>query len=57
MKKKYPVFLDELASLCEKIYINAGTKGLQIVLAPADLVRICEAQLCDVTKSALSNPS
>jgi Cys-tRNA(Pro)/Cys-tRNA(Cys) deacylase len=54
MKKKYPVFLDELASLCDKIYVNAGAKGLQIVLAPADLVRICDAQLCDVSKNASS---
>jgi Cys-tRNA(Pro)/Cys-tRNA(Cys) deacylase len=51
MKKKYPVFLDELATLCEKIYVNAGAKGLQMVLSPADLQRICEAQLYDLSKN------
>lgn len=50
MKKKYPVFVDELASLCERIYVNAGAKGLQIVLTPADLVAICQARLCDIVK-------
>ena len=53
MKKKYPVFLDELSSLCEKIYVNAGAKGLQMVLAPADLQQICEARLCDLIKNTV----
>jgi Cys-tRNA(Pro)/Cys-tRNA(Cys) deacylase len=49
MKKKYPVFVDETASLFERIYVNAGMRGLQIVLSPVDLVRACEGKLVELT--------
>ena len=50
MKKKYPTFIDETATLCERIYVSAGMRGQQIILAPDDLLRYTEARYADLTK-------
>ena len=42
-KKAYPVFLDESAILQERIYVRAGQRGVQLLLAPDDLVRAAHA--------------
>ena len=42
-KKNYPVYLDERALTLEKISISAGQRGMQIVLAPKDLVKAVNA--------------
>lgn len=44
MKKPYPVFIDESVILFEQIAVSAGIRGLQILLAPEDLIRQCNAQ-------------
>jgi Cys-tRNA(Pro)/Cys-tRNA(Cys) deacylase len=38
-KKDYPVYLDELAEVCDVISVSAGIRGLQILLAPDDYIR------------------
>ena len=38
MKKPYPTFIHESAILYDYIYISAGVRGLQIRIAPADLI-------------------
>ena len=50
MKKKYPTYIDETAQLCDKIYVSAGMRGQQIILAPDDLLRCVEAAYADLTK-------
>ena len=50
MKKKYPTWIDETAVLCDKIYVSAGTRGQQIILAPDDLAACVEAEYADLTK-------
>jgi len=47
-KKPYPVYLDETAVLWDVISVSAGMRGLQMLLAPADLVRIAEAHECAI---------
>lgn len=47
-KKDYPVFLDSRALTQEKISISAGLRGMQIILAPADLVRATNAKVADL---------
>jgi Cys-tRNA(Pro)/Cys-tRNA(Cys) deacylase len=42
-KRDYPVYVDETAELFEVISVSAGTRGLQILLAPADYLRITKA--------------
>lgn len=44
-KKAYPVYVDETIELFDRISISAGARGLQILLAPADFVRIAGAQI------------
>jgi Cys-tRNA(Pro)/Cys-tRNA(Cys) deacylase len=48
MKKTFPTWLDEMATALERIYVNAGTRGLQIIVAPADLLRATGARLADL---------
>ena len=50
MKKKYPTWIDETAVLCDKIYVSAGARGQQIILAPDDLAACVEAEYADLTK-------
>ena len=50
MKKKYPTWIDETAQLCDKIYVSAGMRGQQIIIAPDDLLNCVEAQYADLTK-------
>lgn len=38
MKKPFPTFVHESALLYETIYVSAGVRGLQLCLAPQDLI-------------------
>ena len=49
-KKNYPVFLDARALTLEKISISAGQRGMQIVLAPNDLVKAVDATVAELVK-------
>ena len=49
MKKKLRTWVDEMASAFDRIYVNAGARGLQVILSPADLCRAAEAELADLT--------
>ena len=48
MKRQYKTFIDELATLYEKICISAGQRGLQIIISPEDLAKACDAQFVDL---------
>lgn len=50
-KKSYPVFIDESIELFDRISVSAGTRGLQILLAPADYLRAAQARIADLTRS------
>jgi Cys-tRNA(Pro)/Cys-tRNA(Cys) deacylase len=47
-KRKVPTVFDETAELFDRIYLNAGQRGLLLALAPADAVRAAEAELADL---------
>lgn len=47
-KKRLPVVLDETAELFETIFCSGGRRGLEIELAPGDLVRVLEARVADI---------
>lgn len=49
MKKLYPTWIDETALLHERIYVSAGVRGMQMLLAPQDLAALVEAEFADVT--------
>ncbi len=49
MKKKFPTFIHETLELFDKVYVSAGIRGLQIEIAPKDLIRACDATVSDLT--------
>jgi Cys-tRNA(Pro)/Cys-tRNA(Cys) deacylase len=51
-RKPYPVFVDETAELWPVIGVSGGQRGLEILLAPGDLVRVTGARLADIARPA-----
>ncbi len=49
MKKRFPTFIDSSCEPFDYIYISAGVRGLQLQLAPSDLVAYVDATLCSLT--------
>jgi Cys-tRNA(Pro)/Cys-tRNA(Cys) deacylase len=49
MKKQFPTFIDETAELFETIGISAGMRGMQVFLAPAELIAFTGAAAADLT--------
>ncbi len=49
-KKTYPVYLDETAQLFDVISISAGVRGLQILIAPDDYIRVTNASIVALAK-------
>ena len=47
-KRKVPTALDETAELYDRIYINAGQRGLLLSIAPADAVRAADMIVADL---------
>ena len=45
MKKPLPTFIHESALLYDYIYVSAGVRGLQLRIAPEDLIRFVQAQI------------
>jgi Cys-tRNA(Pro)/Cys-tRNA(Cys) deacylase len=44
-KKAYPVFADETIELWDVISVSAGMRGAQILIAPADYLRVTNATI------------
>ncbi len=49
-KKALPTVVDESALEFPTVLVSAGRRGLQVELAPADLVRLTAALVADVTR-------
>ena len=50
MKKQFPTYIDETAILFDKIFVNAGIRGLQVILSPNDLATYISASFQDLVK-------
>ena len=50
-KKEYPVYADETIELWEVISISAGVRGTQILIAPADYLRVTNASLGEIARA------
>lgn len=48
MKRKFRTFIDETVLLCDFICISGGQRGIQIKLKPDDLIKACDAVVCDL---------
>lgn len=49
MKKPFPTFFHTTCNDFEHIYVSAGLRGLQLKMAPADLVAFVGATVADIT--------
>lgn len=49
MKKLFPTHIDETACLFERIYVSAGRRGAQLIIAPDDLIKYLHADYADLT--------
>jgi Cys-tRNA(Pro)/Cys-tRNA(Cys) deacylase len=47
-KKRLPFVLDETATGFGTIYVSAGKRGLEIELAPGDLIKLCNAKTANI---------
>lgn len=50
VKKRYPLYIDESVNKLDPVCISAGRRGLQIFLKGADLVRVTEAKLAEISR-------
>jgi len=50
MKKKYPTFIDEIATLFDRVYVSAGLRGQQLIINPEDLRAYTDGTFADLTK-------
>lgn len=53
MKKAYPNYIDESCLIFDFIYISAGARGMQIKIAPEDLISLTNMTVGDFTCSTL----
>ena len=49
-KKDYPVFVDETLELFDVVAVSAGVRGTQIVLAPADYLRVTQGKVGPISR-------
>ena len=48
MKRRYPTLIDERCMLYDRIFISGGRRGIQLVLAPSDLIRHTGARVAPI---------
>ncbi|MES9540265.1 Cys-tRNA(Pro) deacylase [Actinomadura sp. NPDC000600] len=49
-RRRLPTVVDASASALATVYVSAGRRGLQIELAPADLVRLTGARVAEIAR-------
>ncbi len=49
-RKRLPMVIDSSVHQFDTVYVSAGRRGLQVELAPADLVRLTGAGLGDISR-------
>lgn len=50
MKKRFATFVDESVLTLDLVYVSAGMRGLQLHLAPKDLIKACNASCTSLVK-------
>ena len=48
-RKRLPTIIDETCELYDEIYVSGGRRGLDLGIAPADLVRLLDATTAPLT--------
>lgn len=49
MKRQFPTFIDSICMDFDTIYVSAGVRGLQIQIAPNDLISVANARTAELT--------
>jgi len=49
-KKRLPTFIDESAMALETIHVSGGRRGLELSLAPGDLITLTAARVADLAR-------
>lgn len=52
MKRAFPTYIDQSCEDFEHIYISAGVRGMQIRIAPDDLIRFARVKAAPLTTAA-----
>jgi Cys-tRNA(Pro)/Cys-tRNA(Cys) deacylase len=47
-RKRLRTVIDESATALDRMYVSAGRRGLQVALAPADLIRLTDAVMASI---------
>jgi Cys-tRNA(Pro)/Cys-tRNA(Cys) deacylase len=55
-KKDYPVYVDQSIERFDRISVSAGIRGMQILLAPSDYLRLTKAQLSSLAQRKSEKP-
>jgi len=50
MKKHFPTYIHHTAGQFDHIYVSAGQRGLQIRIAPEDLIREARAEVAELIR-------
>ena len=50
-KKRLPTVLDEIATLFDVVYVSGGKRGLDLGVAPGDLISVLDATVADIATS------
>ena len=48
MKRQFRTFIDSQVLTYDKVYISAGMRGVQIIIAPSELIKAVNATVCDL---------
>ncbi|MCG8394684.1 MAG: Cys-tRNA(Pro) deacylase [Pseudomonadales bacterium] len=54
-KKRLPLYLDQSAGGHEEVYMSAGRRGLEIAMAPNDLLNLTGGKLAALVREKISN--
>ena len=49
-KKEYPVYVDETLELFDIVSVSAGVRGTQLLLAPADYLRVTKGKVGPISR-------
>lgn len=50
-RKRLPTYVDEICEALDEIHVSGGRRGLEIALAPADLVRVLGAAIAPISST------
>jgi len=50
-KKEYPVFVEETVELFDVISVSAGVRGTQILIAPADYLKVVKGKVGPISRA------